>query len=53
MEVQETTPPAAEAAVEAANAEISPQKLAILEMAQVLFTQQGYEGLSIRDLAQH
>ena len=53
MEVQETMPPATEAAVEAANAEISPQKLAILEMAQVLFTQQGYEGLSIRDLAQH
>jgi len=33
--------------------EMSPQKLAILEVAQVLFTQQGYEGLSIRDLAQH
>lgn len=37
----------------AVDAEISPQKLAILEVAQVLFTQQGYEGLSIRDLAQH
>lgn len=31
----------------------SPQKLAILDVAQVLFTEQGYEGLSIRDLAQH
>jgi AcrR family transcriptional regulator len=34
-------------------ATVSPQKLAILDVAQVLFTQQGYEGLSIRDLAQH
>jgi AcrR family transcriptional regulator len=32
---------------------VSPQKLAILDVAQVLFTQQGYEGLSIRNLAEH
>ena len=34
-------------------ATVSPQKLAILDVAQVLFTEQGYEGLSMRDLAQH
>lgn len=33
--------------------QISPQKQAILETAQVLFTTQGYSGLSIRDLAEH
>ncbi len=31
---------------------ISPQKLAILEAAQLLFIQRGYDGVSIRDLAQ-
>ncbi len=31
---------------------VSPQKLAILEIAQVLFTERGYDGVSIRDLAQ-
>lgn len=47
MELQETVLPAA------ADADLSPQKLAILDMAQGLFTRLGYEGLSIRDLAQH
>ncbi|MBK8048286.1 MAG: TetR/AcrR family transcriptional regulator [Anaerolineales bacterium] len=32
---------------------ISPQKQAILEIAQGLFAEQGYAGLSIRDLADH
>ena len=32
---------------------VSPQKQAILDVAQALFAQQGYEGLSIRDLAEH
>ena len=31
---------------------VSPQKLAILEAAQLLFIQRGYDGVSIRDLAQ-
>jgi AcrR family transcriptional regulator len=35
----------------AAAGEMSPQKLAILEVAQAMFVQRGYEGLSIRDLA--
>ena len=39
-----------EALIEAA---VSPQKQAILDVAQALFAQQGYEGLSIRDLAEH
>jgi AcrR family transcriptional regulator len=33
-------------------AAVSPQKLAILEVAQLLFTERGYDGVSIRDLAQ-
>lgn len=56
METQEVVLPiedTAGGAQSAVDAELSPQKLAILEVAQVLFTQQGYEGLSIRDLAQH
>jgi TetR/AcrR family transcriptional regulator, cholesterol catabolism regulator len=32
---------------------ISPQKQAILDIAQELFAEQGYDGLSIRDLAEH
>jgi AcrR family transcriptional regulator len=32
---------------------VSPQKQAILDVAQALFAQHGYEGLSIRDLAEH
>ena len=32
---------------------VSPQKQAILDVAQALFAQYGYEGLSIRDLAEH
>lgn len=47
VETETTTAPGA------ADIAVSPQKLAILDVAQVLFTQQGYEGLSIRDLAQH
>ncbi len=37
---------------EAAETTVSPQKLAILDAAQLLFIQRGYDGLSIRDLAQ-
>jgi AcrR family transcriptional regulator len=39
-------------ATTAADAAVSPQKLAILKVAQRLFTQRGYDGVSIRDLAQ-
>ena len=35
----------------AAETPVSPQKLAILQAAQLLFIQRGYDGVSIRDLA--
>ncbi len=35
----------------AAETPVSPQKLAILQVAQLMFIQRGYDGVSIRDLA--
>jgi AcrR family transcriptional regulator len=39
--------------VEIGEGAVSPQKQAILDVAHNLFAQYGYEGLSIRDLAEH
>ena len=54
--MQDLTPDAVDSsnmmAATSADAGVSPQKLAILEVAQLLFTQRGYDGVSIRDLAQ-